>query len=835
MISTLRKPREARWIPLVIICLSAFFIPGCITKPFLKKGQLLLVNQRVKGNKSIKHEELEPLFRQKANRKLLGTTPYLAFYFFGKTIWDTNRVKRQIASKEAYYNHKIKELGTGNIKDSVNLEVKKEKKTRRLYTNLREGNWWMRVVGEPPAIYDTAQSAETLRELRSFYFNHGFFDNEIHLKEDTFIDGNISVKYIVKENKVHRIRSVEYRTDDYRLKQLIDSSKNASLLRVNAPYKKGNITEERERVERLFRNKGYFTFSRDYIKFTIDTGFTEPKTKADSLLQQTRPFLFNRFGCGIVLEIQSPEKGRHTAYVVDSVHFSLNESDRIEEEDEKKEVKYKNINYSMSKRRNYSLDVLDRKVLIHPNQFFNASLITNTQAQLSGMDMFRYVNLALDTQGTKMRMYLKVNRLPKYQISDELGFLMSQGAPGPYINIGFKIRNLLGGFEVFEINGRYSEEGQISPFISSDVVFRARDLSISSSFTISKILLPFALGQQLNRFNPKTRYIFNMTALTRPEYERNLIKGALNYSILLSPNNQIGISPTDVTVNITPSTSLNKNYLEQLVKYSGLGESVKQSFRQAVVTNFNAYYMYNENFGGQKKKSKYFRVNYEFGGQMLYLVQKYGLNLNHDSIGKFKTFRYTRIQADFRFYKPTSKNTIVAFRLMGGMAIPIGASSVLPWEKYFFSGGSNSIRAWSPRRLGPGSYAPENSDPNNLTTEQPGELILESSIEIRQKLIGFLEGAVFADAGNVWNLKKDLNRPGAEINPLFLRQLALGGGFGIRFDFSFLIIRVDVATKLYNPAFSSEKERWQIKNISFSKPFGVKGQTLVNLGIGYPF
>lgn len=811
------------------------FSYGCITTPFLKKGEKLLVNQKVKGNKSIPNELVEPLFRQKANRKVLGTTPYLGFYFFGKSIWDTTRIKKQIASREEYYEKKISALERGNIKDSINLENRKERKTKNLYIKLKKGNWWMRVVGEAPAIYDTALSAETLKELRLFYFNQGFFDSQISLREDTLIGGNVSVKYLVTENQPHRIRNIDYITDDYRIRQLIDSSKSAGFLKINAPYKKENVTAERERLERLFRNRGYFTFSRDYIKFTVDTGLVEPKTKADSLLFNQKPALYSRLGCDILLEIQNPEKGRHTAYVVDSVHFNLNESDLPEDEDEKKTVLYKSVTYSMSKRRNYSLDVLNRKVLTHPNQFFNASLITNTQAQLSGMDMFRYVNLALDTHGTKMSINLTASRLPKFQISDELGFLMSQGAPGPYINIGFKIRNLLGGFEVLEINGRYSQEGQISAFIPQNVVFRATDLSITSSFTVSKILLPFALGQQLNRYNPKTRYIFTMTALSRPEYERNLVKGALNYSIQFSPTKQFGLAPTDVTVNITPSTSLNQDYLNQLVQFSGLGESVKQSFRQAVVTNFNAYFMYNENMSGQKKKSKYFRINYEFGGQLLHMVQKYALNLDQDSIGKFKTFRYSRAQADFRIYKPTSKNTMIAFRLMGGIAVPIGASKVLPWEKYFFSGGSNSIRAWSPRRLGPGSYAPEGSDPNNLTTEQPGELVIESSIEVRQKIIGFLEGAVFADAGNVWNLQKDLKRPGSEFNALFLRQLAIGGGFGIRFDFSFLIIRVDVATKLYNPAFSTEGERWQIRNISFSKPFGVKGQTLVNLGIGYPF
>jgi hypothetical protein len=302
----------------------------------------------------------------------------------------------------------------------------------------------------------------------------------------------------------------------------------------------------------------------------------------------------------------------------------------------------------------------------------------------------------------------------------------------------------------------------------------------------------------------------------------------------LSPTKQLGISPVDITVNITPDELLNRNYLDQLIQFSGLGQSVIQSFRTAVVTNFNAFYTFNNNPGNQRKNAHYFRLNVEYGGELLYQIFQNLLDQN-GQIGNFKTFRYARAIADFRIYKPVSRQSMLAFRLSGGAAVPIGPSTVLPWEKYSFAGGSNSIRAWSPRRLGPGSFAPQGADPSNLRTEQPGELILESSIEWRQKILGFVEGAVFADAGNVWNLEYDATRPGAEINPFFLRDLAFGGGLGLRFDFSFLIIRLDVATKIYNPAFQDFGSRWQIKNLRWNKPFGEKGQTLVNIGIGYPF
>jgi outer membrane protein assembly factor BamA len=806
---------------------------SCITAPFLKKGQYLLINQKVKGNKSVPAEELELLFRQKANRKILGSTPYLGFYFFGKSIWDTSRIRRQIRQKTAYYDAKIAALPPGSYRDSIALEARKEQKLKKPLTNLYEGNWWMRVVGEPPAIYDSSSSRETQSEIRKFFFNKGFFEAKVQLKEDTFIGSNVAVKYVIQENGRHLVRRVRYVTDDFRLSRLVDSARNSLLCKVGSSYSKENINQDRETLERLFRNRGYFTFSREYITIVADTARSMPRNRADSLLYFENPRLFSPLGLDLIFTIRNPAEGRHKAYVMDSISFFLNESDSSQ--GKYTDTLFNKVWYHFESRKRYSLGILDSKILLHPGQYFDYSRLTNTQAQLSSMDMFRFVNLGLDTFQQRMHLKILANRLPKYQSSEELGLLMSQGAPGPYLDFGFKVRNILGGFEVFEVNLRYSQEGQLSTFLPQNVVFRARDLTISSAFTISKILFPFRLPQTLFEYNPKTRFIFSLTALKRPEYIRNLVKGALNYSITLSPKKQIGISPIDVTVNVTPTDKLNASYVDALVQNSGLGQSVLQSFRTAIVTNFNAWFMYNDNQGNQRKKARYFRINLEYGGELLHQALKNVFNQDSSRIGQFQTFRYARTTADFRMYRPATKSTTIAIRLSGGVAVPIGPSTVLPWEKYAFAGGSNSIRAWLPRRLGPGSYAPEGSDPNNLRTEQPGELIIESSIEVRQKIIGFFEGAIFADAGNVWNLRKDPARPGAEINPLFLKQLAFGGGIGFRFDFSFLIIRLDIATKLYNPAFSADHDKWQFRNIRWNQPFGTQGQTLWNVGIGYPF
>jgi outer membrane protein assembly factor BamA len=191
-----------------------------------------------------------------------------------------------------------------------------------------------------------------------------------------------------------------------------------------------------------------------------------------------------------------------------------------------------------------------------------------------------------------------------------------------------------------------------------------------------------------------------------------------------------------------------------------------------------------------------------------------------------------RLDNDFRYYKSLSRSTKLALRLHAGAAFPFGSVGVLPYERYFFAGGGNSLRAWQQRRLGPGSYTPPLLEDGSFDYrfEQPGELIWESSIELRQKLFGFVEGAVFVDAGNVWMLTQD-SRRGSEFNVnRFWKEFAVGTGFGMRFDFTFLIIRADVGIKVIDPALP-EGNRF-VGDRLWRYPLR---ESSLNVAIGYPF
>ncbi|HSJ68078.1 MAG TPA: BamA/TamA family outer membrane protein, partial [Anditalea sp.] len=201
-------------------------------------------------------------------------------------------------------------------------------------------------------------------------------------------------------------------------------------------------------------------------------------------------------------------------------------------------------------------------------------------------------------------------------------------------------------------------------------------------------------------------------------------------------------------------------------------------------------------------------------------------------------FQFLKFQADWRRYIPIDNVSTFAYRTNLGLAKPYGiGGGVLPYEKYFFAGGSTSNRAWLPRRLGPGSFQPEPREDGTFDYrfEQPGEIVFEAMFEYRRKLFSYFDGAVFIDAGNIWTFKDDRTRDGAQFRfDSFYKEIAVGTGMGLRMDFDFLVLRLDMGVKAYDPA-QDEGDRFVLDKLSFRRPLGERGQAVFNIGIGYPF
>jgi outer membrane protein insertion porin family len=254
--------------------------------------------------------------------------------------------------------------------------------------------------------------------------------------------------------------------------------------------------------------------------------------------------------------------------------------------------------------------------------------------------------------------------------------------------------------------------------------------------------------------------------------------------------------------------------------------------------NFTVIYNFNpDDFYGNK--SSLLKIFGESGGTMFNFFEPQAFEENRSDTIQF--FQYLKFATDFRRHITINETNGIATRLNFGIAYPYGKNKTLPYEKFFFAGGSNSLRAWPPRRLGPGSFQPrENSDQEkngrfDYSIEKPGEILIEANIEFRSKLVGFVDWAFFIDAGNVWKFYENPEFPGAEFKfNRFYKEIAMNMGLGLRLNFSFLVMRFDYGVKMYDPAWE-EGERWLGGNLSLTNWRGLPGQALWNIAIGYPF
>jgi outer membrane protein assembly factor BamA len=263
------------------------------------------------------------------------------------------------------------------------------------------------------------------------------------------------------------------------------------------------------------------------------------------------------------------------------------------------------------------------------------------------------------------------------------------------------------------------------------------------------------------------------------------------------------------------------------------------------------------NYGNTKASAFFLRAQVESGGTLFnFYSPTYATNAG------LAIYKYLRFTLEMKKTVVLDKNTVLAYRFNSGLAYSYGASRSLPYEKYFFAGGSNGVRAWRPRRLGIGSYPvklstnPAKDGLFDYSFEKPGEILIEGSVELRKKLIGFLSGAVFIDAGNVWTFKQYQPQTGSDYPGWtgntqfrlgqFYKEFGIGTGFGLRFDFSFLVLRLDVGIKAYDPARQPE-DRFILNKAKFWKPYAgtdpagvvnpgsLRDPVIYNVGIGYPF
>jgi len=922
---------------------------GCSPLRLLQPNQRLLTKVVVQseGLTPAQQERMLTLVQQKPNRTI--PIPKLAVYQFGHSFYDSVRIERKIAAIRQKYANKLADTQADSARRGK-LLARRDKLLARKRTALEKGNAIMR-LGEPPVIYDPTLSQRTVEQLTTYLRSQGYFRATA-----TYTDSARSKPTLIARTlrglglrkpvravplrdsvggRLHRLVTVTYQVkegQDFTLSQLTRSiadtgvarvvagAQAATLLRVGEPYNEDLIGQERQRLETLLKNSGYYDFRAQYISLEADTSFEKNQVRLRLLIASPpgghRAYRLRRvavltdvtqaralrLAAGDTTRRAGGRPGPAAAADTTSLSGRAAGSGRISTANMPAGVTPAAVADSLSARRlrragrqaiprdTVRLDslvflsrgplpinprILARQVAVRPGQLYSQARSQRTTRQLGNLDMFRFNTVGYRkvagasaaeavsadssltlTPGTTspgpglnyLDAIVTTSPSPRFSETTEFGGTYVAGLVGPFANLRLKWRNPFGGAEVLELSGRAGVEGQLTQLgdsANNTAATYTTQYGATLALLLPQFLTPFHLGNFLNNYQPRTRLALSTTYTSSNYYTRSNTELTLDYLWQTSGYQQYIFTPVDLGLVRTRNISdfyrrrLDTLRLEQ-------GSPLYRSFQPIYEPSFSFTSIYNSNDLNQTRNAHFLRVFVELGGltRGLYRNEKW-----FEDTG-LSVYNFAKLTVDYRRYYKLSPLTYLAWRLNGGIAHALTESPdpsplpgqpaqlryILPYDKYLFAGGSNSVRAWSPRRLGTGSYATVITDSKtketrrDYLTEQPGEVLLEGSLEYRFPVYSFIKGALFTDFGNVWALQDDANRPGAQFQlSSFYKQFAVGSGIGIRMDFTFLILRFDIATKVYDPTETAQP--WRLKNALHQ----LDNQTVVNVGLGYPF
>lgn len=756
---------------------------------YLLKKNILKVN-----NKEVQTDDLEGLIKQKPNKKVIRLFKFnLRIYNFA------NRGKE---------------------------------------TKIRK--WIKKTMGEPPVIVDTSLCAFSVTNMQRSLFNKGYFNAKV-TKQIRYIakKKQAVITYVAKTGNAYKINEVNYSISDPLISTFVLSQKSTSLIKEGANYDVDVLEAERERITKILKNRGYYAFSKEYIIFNVDSALNSQmvnvsvvlknmiardKDKPDSMIRVThKRYYINKVFIYPEYDAKSPDTIRFdtSTYLVQNVN-----------------PKAPAVQYYFLKKGRFHISpkTIARSVYIQPGEQFILDDIDKTYNSLNELKNFKYINIQFNkiqndssNRDNLLDCFIYLSRMPLHSITVEGEGTNSSGDLGVAGNLVYQNKNIFRGAEILRLKfkgalevQRIFSENSIPTSEKKFLLFNTFEAGFEASIDFPKFLFPFVKEKTQKTFKPKTRLSSGYNFQQRPDYRRHILNLTYSYYLKQSENLYHTLTLADInSVKIYPESSF--------IDYIGniRDPYLKSQYTDHLVTAIRYGLFYSNQQINKIKNFVFFKSSIETAGNLPFLVntiagsQKNNSD-NYQIIG-IQYAQYVLADIDFRYYNIISQKSSLVYRIALGGGFSYGNLKALPFEKGFFAGGANSIRAWKLKSLGPGSYLD-----TNKFFDKIGDVKLELNAEVRFPIYSFIRGALFIDAGNIWFSKVRENFPGGEFKfNRFMKEIAIGGGVGLRFDFSFFVIRIDAAVPFKNPALP-ENERWVIDQVKFSN-------IVWNFGIGYPF
>lgn len=716
------------------------------------------------------------------------------------------------------------EAGDRALWETTLLINGKKSRDRNALAVIRQQPAPRKLFGYTPTIVDTALAIRSTQQLKQFAINQGYFRANAHYTYNKKGDKKAGITYHIETGPRFNIRNIRYDIEDERLKRLHLRHISNSIIKADKPFQLSEMETERERLTALFRNNGYFGYPRDRIRFTLDTLNSPGEIDLTILIPNERK------QHGDSLRSVSPVPN-----VISRVVINPDYRIRNRKADTTSFMGYE-ILYESGDSIWLAPRVLTDVLEFAPGSGYRENRIKNSYQHINRLRLFssteiNFRSVENDTTGEQLVANISMIPLPRRSFTAEVEALNTSAQLGTNANISWVNRNAFGGGENLNVRLRGGIESQAIGELATDQFFNTFELSAEVSLLFPRFLLPFnTIGIIPRRMQPRTRMALSAGRQSRVEFDRILYRGSLGYIWQQDLNQTHAIDMVDV--NVVRISQLRDEFLQNLNFLFG--------FRNTFISSTRYTYTYNNQLTSKKPVKYFFRGMIEVAGNTLA-----GLDAANpfptDSLGASTILgvnyaQYVKAEIDYRQFWTLSPKTSLVWRVFAGYTRAYGNSIdpvfgyQPPFEMRYFAGGNNDIRAFLPYRLGPGT----NQGADTLFNTAPIKLL--TNLEYRFPIHQRFKGAVFLDAGNIFyeNLRLPDGSRVADENPdlvlrweTLLESMALGSGVGVRYDFGFFVIRLDMAYPLYNPN-EPDGNRFITENLRFSR-------IAWNVALGYPF
>ncbi len=787
-------------------------------------------------------DELSSIIKQKPNRKIVVGKFHLWLYNRS----NQNRIDKAIVKKNERVvrkNSKILRKNERKLAKNPNYEVRDTLERKNTFGES------LRSAGEAPVIIDSLKMDKSVKQMSLYLIKKGYFNNVV-TAEVEFLDSisekrrfkkKAKIRYKVSPGLPYKIVAYNRQINDKSINEVLKSLRPDSLIKVGNNFDTDVLEAERKRITKHLWESGFYYFNQEFIFYKVDSTLGNRKVSLTLGIQN--------FKVKDVVRDTLMDKP-HKAFRIGVVEIFADEQPKEVNRDDYAVVTENGIDVFYKYKLKIKASLLANSVLFKKGELYKKTLEESTYRKFMALGTYRSVTMRYDSLNGQLnvKIFLEPSQAQTFNVAAD--GTQTNGLFGIEGSMTYTHSNVFGGAEKLQISisgglemqrlifESDSSSGSIGADVSSvneiGNIFNTLEFGPKLSLTIPRMLFiqPIVekiVGRRLS--SPKTDFSASLNFQNRPDFKRSIEEFSFGWIYHEKPAVTIRFNPFTISAISIQKSDRFQEIIEELND-----RLLAASYQDHIIAGGKLSFIYNGQNDKKVKNTFYFQSSLETGGNVLRgifdAIDKPFDNEITESYNLFniRFAQFAKISGDVRYYLPISRSSKIVYRLAGGVGIPLSnLSEALPFEKSFFSGGANGIRAWKARTLGPGSY----QDPD-LRYDKIGDVQLEGNVEIRFPLISWVEGALFLDAGNIWLLNEDSLRVGGKFDKSeFISEIAFGAGLGLRFDLDFFVIRLDFAAPIKNPSLIKGQrwiwdEQWGEERKPYYRP-------QFNLGIGYPF